>query len=372
MQRLAFFCFFAVKLKDMSTEDFVPRIEMTEVSALQTLKLENLPFGKYFTDHMLVADYANGAWQDVRITPYRPFEIHPSMSALHYGQSIFEGIKAFRTSDGGIAIFRPGENLKRFNRSAARMEMPEVPASLFLDGMQELIRLDQAWVPDFPEHSLYIRPFMFATDHYLGVRPSETYRFMIILSPSGPFFMEPQRIHVERKYVRAVEGGVGFAKTAGNYGSSMHAAAEARKQGYDQVLWTDPVHHRFVQEIGMMNVFFRIGDTVVTPGLDAGTILEGVTRDSLITLLKEWGRKVEERAVSMDELVEAYDAGNLLEVFGSGTAASVSMIRELGYEGRSLQFDPMQFFWARELRQGLLDIREGRVADNHGWLLRVV
>lgn len=372
MQRLAFFCFFAVKLKDMSTEQFAPRIERAEVSALQTLKLENLPFGKHFTDHMLVADYADGVWQDVRITPYRPFEIHPSMSALHYGQSIFEGIKAFRTSDGGVAIFRPGENLKRFNRSAARMEMPEVPASLFLDGMRELIRLDQAWVPEFPEHSLYIRPFMFATDHYLGVRPSETYRFMIILSPSGPFFMEPQRIYVEQHYVRAVEGGVGFAKTAGNYASSMHAAAEARKRGYDQVLWTDPIHHRFVQEIGMMNVFFRIGDTVVTPGLDAGTILAGVTRDSLITLLKGWGRKVEERAVSMDELVAAYDAGNLLEVFGSGTAASVSMIRELGYEGRSMQFDPHQFAWAKELRQGLSNIREGRVADHHGWLLRVI
>ncbi len=364
--------FLCGQIEAMSTEGFAPKIERVEVSALQTLKLENLPFGKYFTDHMLVADYSAGEWRDVRIEPYRSFDIHPSMSALHYGQAIFEGIKAFRTSDGGVAIFRPSENLKRFNRSAARMEMPEVPAELFLEGMRELIRLDQAWVPDFPEHSLYIRPFMFATDHYLGVRPSETYRFMIILCPSGPFFMEPQRIFVERHYVRAVEGGVGYAKTAGNYGASMHAAAEARKLGYDQVLWTDPVEHRWVQEIGMMNVFFRIGDKVVTPGLDAGTILHGVTRDSLISLLKEWGWTVEERAISLDELHEAYDAGQLKEVFGSGTAASVSMIRELGFEDRSMVFDPASFELANALRKGLSDIREGRVADTHGWLMRVL
>lgn len=364
--------FLCGQIEAMSNEGFAPRIEKVKSSALQTLKLENLPFGKHFSDHMLVADYSDGAWRDVRITPYKPFEVHPSMSALHYGQSIFEGIKAFRTSDGGVAIFRPEENLKRFNRSAARMEMPEVPAALFLDGMRELIGVDQRWVPDFPEHSLYIRPFMFATDHYLGVRPSETYRFMIILCPSGPFFMEPQRIYVERHYVRAVEGGVGYAKTAGNYGASMHAAAEARKRGYDQVLWTDPVEHRWVQEIGMMNVFFRIGDTVVTPALEAGTILHGVTRDSLIRLLKEWGHRVEERAISLDELNEAYDAGQLREVFGSGTAASVSMIRELGFEDRSMVFDPSSFEWAIALRKGLSDIREGRVADTHGWLMRVL
>jgi branched-chain amino acid aminotransferase len=364
--------FLCGQIEAMSTEGFAPRIERVEASALQTIKLENLPFGKHFTDHMLVADYSEGSWKDVRIVPYKPFEIHPSMSALHYGQAIFEGIKAFRTSDGGVAIFRPGENLNRFNRSASRMEMPEAPAELFLDGMRELISLEQGWVPDFPEHSLYIRPFMFATDHYLGVRPSETYKFMIILCPSGPFFMEPQRIFVERHYVRAVEGGVGYAKTAGNYGASMHAAAEARKNGYDQVLWTDPVEHRWVQEIGMMNVFFRIGDTVVTPALDAGTILHGVTRDSLITLLRAWGHKVEERAISLDELLEAYDAGQLKEVFGSGTAASVSMIRELGFEDRSLVFDPASFEWATALRQGLCDIREGRVADDYGWLLRVL
>lgn len=352
-------------------QSMTPTVRRSEGTKLGALKLENLPFGKHFTDHMLVADYVDGAWGRPAIVPYAPIEVHPSMSALHYGQSIFEGMKAFRTPGGGISVFRPTENLARFNRSAGRMEMPRVPEELFLGGLRELIRLDAAWVPDYPDHSLYIRPFMFATDHYLGVRPSETYRFMIILCPSGPFFMEPQRIFVEEHFVRAVEGGTGFAKAAGNYGASMHPTALARARGYDQVLWTDPVEHRYVQEIGMMNVFFRIGGTVVTPSLAEGTILPGVTRSSLITLLHDWGVPVEERRVSMDELLEAYGKGELLEVFGAGTAASVSFIRELAYGDRRMTFEVEGFEWAARLKDALKGIQQGLRADVHGWLMSV-
>lgn len=352
-------------------QSMTPTVRRADGTKLEGLKLENLPFGKHFSDHMLVADYERGAWQRPAIVPYAPIEVHPSMSALHYGQSIFEGMKAFRTPAGGVSLFRPNENHARFNRSAARMEMPELPVELFIGGIRELVRMEAAWVPDYPDHSLYIRPFMFATDHYLGVRPSETYRFIVILCPSGPFFLEPQRIHVEQHYVRAVEGGTGFAKVAGNYGASMHPTALARAKGYDQVLWTDPVEHRYVQEVGMMNVLFRIGDTVVTPSLDEGTILHGVTRSSLIALLRDWGVAVEERRVSMDELVDAYDRGELREVFGAGTAASVSLIRELAYADRQLTFDVGGFELALRLRDALKGIQQGLREDVHGWLMPV-
>jgi branched-chain amino acid aminotransferase len=364
------FSFLCAQIRKM-VESMTPIVRRAAVSKLGELTLENLPFGKHFSDHMLVADYADGAWGRPEIRPYGPMEMPPSMSAIHYGQSIFEGMKAFRTPGGGISVFRPAQNLERFNRSAARMEMPQVPASLFIEGLRELIRVDEAWVPDYPDHSLYLRPFMFATDPYLGVRPSETYRFAIILSPSGPFFLEPQRIHVEEHFVRAVEGGVGYAKTAGNYGASMHATALARARGFDQVLWTDPFAHRYVQEIGMMNVLFRIGGTVVTPGLEAGTILPGVTRSSLITLLRDWGVPVEERPVGMDELLDAYGRGALQEVFGAGTAASVSMIRELSYAGGAMTFDVAAFDLARRLRDTLKGIQRGALPDVHGWLMPV-
>jgi branched-chain amino acid aminotransferase len=347
------------------------KVTQREGSGLEGFSLLNLPFGKYFTDHMLEAEYADGRWQTAEIKPYQTFQAAPSLSALHYGQAIFEGIKAFRNIQGKVSIFRPLENFKRFNRSAVRMQMPEVPESLFIDGMKKLIGIDSGWVPDFPEHSLYIRPFMFASDHFLGVRPSETYKFMIILSPSGPYFMEPQRIYVEEHYVRAVPGGVGFAKAAGNYGSSLYASAQARLKGYDQVLWMDPFEHKYVQEIGMMNVFFVIDDTVITPGLDEGTILEGVTRDSVIRLLRASGVPVEERLISIDEIICAYEQGRLREVFGAGTAATISFIKELGYKDRSVILDPSTFRISVNLKDTLAGIRAGTIADRHGWLMPV-
>lgn len=340
-------------------------------SKLQDLSLDNLPFGRYFSDHMLEADYENGEWKDVEIKPYQPLLLSPSLAALHYGQAIFEGIKAYRDKDGEAYIFRPHDNYKRFNISAHRMQMPEVPEDLFMDGMRQLVALDKNWIPTKEDHSLYIRPFMFASDELIGVRPSDSYKFMIILSPSGPYYTAPMRIYVEEKYVRAVPGGVGFAKAAGNYGGAMLATAEARKKGYDQVLWTDAYEHKNVQEIGTMNVFFIIGDTAITPDLAQGTILDGVTRQSTITLLKEMGFKVEEKPLSIDEIINAYKAGLLYEVFGTGTAATITMIKELRYKDFVMEFDVSKWKTSPTLKKWLTDIRESRREDKYNWMWKV-
>ena len=265
--------------------------------------------------------------------------LSPSVAALHYGQAIFEGIKAYKDKEGNAFIFRPQDNFKRFNISAERMQMPAVPEELFMEGMRQLIELDKNWIPSKEDHSLYIRPFMFSSDELIGVRPSETYKFMIILSPTGPYYSAPMRIYVEEKYVRAAPGGVGYAKAAGNYGAAMYATAQAKKKGYDQVLWMDAFEHKYVQECGTMNVFFIIGNTAITPDLDQGTILDGVTRQSTITLLKEMGFTVEERPLSIDDIIDAYKAGLLYEVFGTGTAATISLIKELRYKDFVMQFD---------------------------------
>ena len=346
-------------------------IRKAERSKLQDLNLENLPFGKYFTDHMLEADYENGEWKNIEIKPYQPLLLSPSLAALHYGQAIFEGIKAYKDSEGNAFIFRPQDNFKRFNISAERMQMPAVPEELFIEGMRQLIDLDKNWIPSRENHSLYIRPFMFSSDELIGVRPSETYKFMIILSPTGPYYSEPMRIYVEEKYVRAVPGGVGYAKAAGNYGAAMYATAEAKKKGYDQVLWMDAYEHKYVQECGTMNVFFIIGNTAVTPDLNEGTILDGVTRQSTITLLKEMGLKVEERPLSIDDIITAYKAGQLQEVFGTGTAATISMIKELRYKDFVMKFDVDSWKTAPTVKKWITDIREGRREDKYSWMQKV-
>jgi len=350
-----------------------PEVQITRVerSKLADIDLENLPFGKYFSDHMLEVDYENGKWGTVEIKPYQPLLLEPSLAALHYGQAIFEGIKAYRNDRGEAFIFRPLDNFRRFNISAARLAMPEVPEEIFVDGMRELVKLDSKWIPGKPDHSLYIRPFMFATDEVIGVKPSDRYKFMIILSPTGPYYSAPMRIYVEEQYVRAVPGGVGFAKAAGNYAAAMMATSEARKKGYDQVLWTDAFEHKYVQEIGVMNVFFIVGDTVYTPGLDQGTILAGVTRDSAIVMLREMGFRVEEGMVNIDDLIDAYRGGQLLEVFGTGTAATISYIRELRYKDFVMEFNTDAWKYSPELKRRLDAIRTGREPDNHGWLYPV-
>ena len=346
-------------------------IRKAERSKLQDLSLENIPFGKYFSDHMLEADYENGEWKNIEIKPYQPLLLSPSLAALHYGQAIFEGIKAYKDKEGHASIFRPQDNYHRFNISAERMQMPAVPEELFMEGMRLLVELDKNWIPEKEDHSLYIRPFMFSADEMIGVRPSETYKFMIILSPTGPYYSAPMRIYVEEKYVRAVPGGVGYSKAACNYGAAMFATAEAKKKGYDQVLWMDAFEHKYVQECGTMNVFFIIGNTAITPNLDQGTILGGVTRQSTITLLKEMGLTVEERPLSIQDIMVAYKAGLLHEVFGTGTAATISPIKELRYKDFEMKFDVDTWKTAPTIKKWLTDIREGVREDKYQWMQKV-
>jgi len=347
------------------------KVTQTGKTRLHDQNLENAPFGHYFTDHMLVAEYKNGAWASAEIVPYQPLQLDPSLAALHYGQSIFEGIKAYKDDTDNVVIFRPLDNFKRFNLSAQRMQMPDVPEEIFIGGMKKLIDLDRNWIPGIANHSLYIRPFMFASDAVLGVKPSETYKFVIILSPSGPYFSAPMRIYVEEKYTRAVSGGVGFTKNAGNYGASMHPTIKARELGYDQVLWTDSVEHKYLQEVGMMNVFFIINNVAITPSLEEGTILAGITRDSALQVLKDMGLKVEERKVNIDEIMDAYKANTFTEVFGTGTAATISMIKELRYKDFVMNFNTDESKIAPELKQRLDDIRKSKAPDKYGWLVKI-
>lgn len=353
------------------TEAFTISITKTERSKLQDINLENIPFGRYFSDHMLEADFENGEWTSVEIKPYQPLLLEPSLAALHYGQAIFEGIKAYRDKEGNAYIFRPFDNFKRFNRSAERMNMPTVPEEIFMEGMRQLIAIDKNWIPAKKDHSLYIRPVMFAADPMLGVRPAETYKFLILLSPTGPYYAAPMKILVEEHYTRAAPGGVGFSKNAGNYGGSMLASSLAKEKGYDQVLWTDAFEHKWLQEVGMMNVFFVIDNVAVTPSLDEGTILEGVTRASVIQGLNDMGVKVEERRISIDELLEAYKAGRVSEVFGTGTAAVIAPVKELNYKGYSMEFDTEQYKISGAVKEWLNGIREGRVEDKYGWMWKV-
>ena len=340
-------------------------------SKLQDISLHNVPFGKYFSDHMLEVDYENGQWKTPSIKPYQALSLDPSLASLHYGQAIFEGVKAYKDANGNAAIFRPYDNFKRFNLSAQRMEMPVVPEEIFIEGMRKLIEIEKDWIPAEPNHSLYIRPFMFSTDEAIGVRPSDKYKFLIILSPTGPYYAKPMRIYVEEKYVRSVKGGYGNAKAAGNYAGSLKASSEANKQGYDQVLWMDAFEHKYVEECGTMNVFFIIGDKIITPGLGEGTILAGVTRDSTIAILKDMGHIVEERKLSIDEIMDAYKAGTLKEIFGTGTAATISFIKELKYKDFVMTFEVEKWTIAPEVKVRMDAIKYGEVSDTHNWMFKV-
>jgi branched-chain amino acid aminotransferase len=347
-----------------------PIIPVTKTTnpRLPHFKIETLQFGKHFTDHMLMADYIDGEWKNIEIKPYAPFEVDPASAVLHYGQTIFEGIKAYKNTKDEVVIFRPDQNFIRFNVSADRMQMPAVPEWLFMEGMKQLIAVDKGWIPSLQDHSLYIRPFMIATDPFLGVRPSTTYKFMILLGPSGPYFSAPMKIVIEEKYTRAAPGGVGYAKNGGNYGGSLYPVELAKKRGFDQILWTDAFEHKYVEEVGVMNVMFVIDGKVITPSLERGTVLKGVTRDSAIILLRDMGYVVEERNLSVDEIVEAHKKGLLQEVFGVGTAAVVSFIINLTYKDYSMDFDLDKLKVAPALKQHLNDIRVGNFPDKHNWL----
>ncbi|MBN9483912.1 MAG: branched chain amino acid aminotransferase [Bacteroidetes bacterium 43-93] len=355
----------------MSVSTMDIHVQKVEKSRINQLDPNNIQFGKLYADHMLIANYEDGEWKQPEIVPFGNLSLSPATTFMHYGQAIFEGVKAYKDADGNAVIFRPQDNWKRMNRSAHRMGMPDVPEELFIEGMRELVKLDKNWIPTGEGTSLYIRPFMIATDEFIGVKPAEKFSFIIITSPAGPYYARPVNIFVQDQYVRAFPGGIGFTKAAGNYGASMYPTMEIRKMGYDQILWTDGLEHKYVQEIGTMNVFFVIGDKVITPNLGE-TILAGVTRDSVITLLREKGVTVEERPLSIDEIVGAYKNGTLKEAFGTGTAASISHIAELTYHDLHIVL-PEEKNWEVSdwVKQEMNDIRYGRKADTHGWIVKL-
>ena len=347
-------------------------INKTEKSRLNEVDFSNIQFGKIYSDHMLIACYENGAWMEPEIMPFHNLSLSPATTFIHYGQAIFEGIKAYKNPAGEPLIFRPEDNWARMNKSAVRMAMPEIPKELFIDGLKELINLDRDWIPDSPETALYIRPFMIATDEFIGVKPAEKFMFIIITSPAGPYYSKPVSIYVQDKYVRAFPGGIGTTKAAGNYGMSMYPTMEIKKMGYDQILWTDGFEHKYVQEIGTMNVFFIIGDKAITPDIKHDTILAGVTRDSVITLLRDKGMTVEERPISIDEIAAAHKSGDLKEAFGTGTAASIAPISALTFHENTLTLPPVETWEvANFLKKELGDIRYGIKEDTRGWTMPV-
>jgi len=335
----------------------------------------NLGFGRYFTDHMFIMDYSKDkGWHDARIVPYGPLELDPATMVLHYGQAIFEGLKAYSTKDGRILLFRPEKNMERVHKSNDRMCIPPIDVDFGVEAIKTLVSLDKDWIPTAEGTSLYIRPFIIATDPYLGVKSADTYKFIIIMSPSGAYYstgINPVKIYVENKYVRAVRGGTGFAKTPGNYAASLKAQDIAHDKGYEQVLWLDGIEMKYIEEVGSMNVFFKIDGEVVTPSLD-GSILPGITRDSVIQLLKHWNIPVSERKVGIQELFDAYRDGKLEEAFGTGTAAVISPIGELNWNEHVMVINNGEIGeLATKIYNTITGIQSGKIQDEFGWTAEV-
>lgn len=349
----------------------IDSVKLTKKSRLADQDVNKVPFGRVFTDHIFVAEYADGKWVKTYIEPYGNAPMSYAVSALHYGQTIFEGMKAFRNIKNEIRLFRPYENFKRLNKSALRMAMPEVPEEIFMGGISELLKIDKDWVPTDEFGSLYIRPFIIATDEAIGVRPAETYKFVIIMAPAGKYYTEPLKVLIESSYFRSVEGGVGFVKNGGNYGRSLYPTILAQKKGYQQVIWTDAKTHQYVEESGTMNLMFVIGNKVLTPGLE-DTILAGITRDTVLKLARLWGYDVEERKVSIAEIIEAHANSTLKEAFGTGTAATIAHIISIGYKDKDYQLPAIEERkFSPRVDTTLRNIRKGHEADTFGWMVKV-
>ncbi|MEX0944757.1 MAG: branched-chain amino acid aminotransferase [Balneolaceae bacterium] len=346
------------------------QITQSKHSRISQIKFNNLEFGRIFSDHMFEMVYQNGSWKKAEIKPYGPISFEPSMMALHYGQAIFEGMKAYYVDDQTIHLFRPKDHHKRLNLSAQRLCMPEVDEEIFINGLEQLIKLDYPWVPKKHGQALYIRPVMFASEEYLAAKVSSEYRFFIITSPVGAYYSEgfnPVSLTTSDKYVRAVKGGTGEAKAAGNYGGSFLPAKNAQNNGYTQVLWLDAIEHKFVEEVGTMNIFFLINDKLITPEL-GGTVLRGITRRSVIALAKDWGVTVEERRISIDELFESHKKGDLKEIFGAGTAAVISPVGHIHHNDDSISLDRAKIGpFAEKMFKAITGIQYGKIADKHGW-----
>lgn len=345
-------------------------IHHAKESRVANVDFHNLPFGKIITDHMFEIDYDGKQWVNPRISPVEKLSIHPMNMALHYGQSIFEGMKASRSKDGTPLLFRPELHAKRMNASAVRMCMPEIPEEIFVEAIHAIVGIDQEWIPKIEGSAMYIRPIMFATDEMVGVKASDTYKFMIICLPVGPYYPKPIKLLVEPHYIRAAQGGVGEAKTAGNYAAALYPSKLAREQGYDQVLWLDAVHHKFVQEVGTMNIFFVFNNEIVTPAT-SGTILKGITRASTLEILRGNGHTVNERDLSIDEVLSRHQAGELIEVFGTGTAALVANVEEIKYDSHTIRLESSNWALSTSIKNEINGMRFGTIEDKRGWTVPV-
>ncbi len=347
------------------------KITKTKQSRLDDVDFNNLTFGNIFSDHMFITDFDGEQWTDPRIVPFGRLDLHPAIMALHYGQAIFEGMKASQRNDGQPLLLRPEMHAKRINASARRMCMQEIPEELFLEALHKLVGLDHKWIPPQEGSALYIRPYMFASDEFIGVRPSIRYKFIIFTCPVGPYYSKPVRLKAELEYIRAAVGGTGEAKAAGNYAGALLPTLLAQKEGFDQILWMDAKEFRYIQEVGTMNVFFVIGDKVVTPETD-GAILKGITRDMIMTILREKGYTVEERPVDIHELVDAHQNGLLKEAFGTGTAAVVAPISEIAYKDQIITLPAITEESIGSIAKNEINgLRSGRIEDTHNWIVPV-
>jgi len=353
------------------TDTIQINIKPTLNSRLSQVDFDDIDFGKVYSDHMFISDFYNGQWQDFRVEPYDMLSLTPGSAILHYGQSVFEGLKAYKTESGEIAVFRPEMNFRRLNLSAERLCIPTISEEMFMEGLTEVLKLDKSWIPDLPNTSLYIRPYIFALDEYIGIRPSTNYKFIIFTCPVGAYYSKPLKLKIETEYSRAVQGGTGYAKAAGNYAGSLYPAKLAQEKGYDQLIWTDGATHSYIEEAGTMNLMFMKGDKLITA--DTGdTVLRGITRDSVITLAQEWGIEVEERKISVEEIITSLKKGEIVEAFGTGTAATIASIEVIADdENEYIIPQPGPDSFSTRVFTELDNIKTGKIQDTHNWIYKV-
>jgi len=350
------------------------KVTMTNESRINTVNYNDLGFGVYLSDHIYLSEYKDGEWNEGEIKPYGPMPIEPAMCTLHYGQTIFEGMKAYLCDDGSVNLFRPEKNLERLNISGDRVCIPSFPLERFIDALKELVKIDFNWIPKVLGQSLYIRPVVFGDGNFLGVHTSSSYKLIIMTSPVSSYYkegMQPIKIKVEDKYVRAVKGGLGRSKTAANYAASLKAGTDAKAEGFAQVLWLDGIERKYIDEVGAMNIMFVINDEIITPTLETGSILPGITRDSVLTLAKDFGYKVSERKISIDEVIEAHKSGSLQEIFGTGTAAVISPVGMFNYKGEEYIVNNEKIGkYAQQFYDILIGIQYGKIEDTHNWIVK--
>jgi len=346
------------------------KITKTTHSKIDSIDFNNLPFGTVFSDHMLICNYKDGKWGESEISPYGPIPVSPGMQVLHYGQAIFEGMKAFKNEDDKVLLFRKEENFKRFNKSSVRLSIPEIPEDIFMNGLDKLISLDSDWCKNKEGYSLYIRPFVFASGECIKASSSEQFTFIIITSPTTTYYAGEVNVVIEEEYTRAPQGGVGFAKAAGNYAASFYPTKQANAKGFTQLIWTDAKEHKYIEESGTMNIWFRIGEKLITPSL-SDSILGGITRDSIITLAESSGIVVEQRRILITEIVEAYNKGTLKEAFGTGTAVTVNPIKSITFREDKMELRTQEDSFALKLKTELQGIQKGSIVDIRNWTSKV-